>query len=328
MCNYNSDEQSERYAMGRLHGAELGAFEDHLRRCQKCREAVLAVDFFVRTLKGALGQPQQDTSPAFLMRRTFRGESLLVQARLSKCDSQNIGILLLDTHSDRLYSRFRRDWEEFAGSRAHWLKQLPDAVLKESLELGGEGCLQWLSAFTRTIRISKLSRVVASDDPSTILENLYVTHIRPNILPFHTHLPQYSLEAAAGKFGKQMAVEPEGWVEVLTQIPLADDMFVTHVTGHSMEPQIPDVSLCAFRSKIVGSVEGKVLLIEKYGEPGGSRYTVKRCHIASPGDPEERIGTPWLHPRITLESTNLDYKPIEVAPDQKIVLLGEFLFVV
>ena len=250
MCSYNTDDQSERYVTGRLHGAELGVFAEHVLQCEECREAVLAADFYVRTLKAASSEPRQDTSPALSIRNTFRGEWQLLQARLSGRNGQSIGILLVDPDSNRLLSRFRRDWEEFAGSKAHWLKQLPDAVSKEAEELGAKGCLEWLSAFVRTIRISKFSTVVSADDPLTILNNLYLKHIHPKVLPFYTHLPQYSLEAAAGKFGEQMAVEPEGWVEVPTQIPLTDDMFVTHVKGHSMEPEIPNVSLCAFRSKM------------------------------------------------------------------------------
>jgi hypothetical protein len=67
-----------------------------------------------------------------------------------------------------------------------------------------------------------------------------------------THLPQYSLEAAAGRFGEQMSVDPEGWVEVRANIPLSDEMFVIHVTGYSMEPLIPNDSLCALRARIRG----------------------------------------------------------------------------
>jgi phage repressor protein C with HTH and peptisase S24 domain len=125
-----------------------------------------------------------------------------------------------------------------------------------------------------------------------------------------------------------MLVEPEGWVEVLTPLPLTEDMFVTHVKGHSMEPQIPEVSLCAFRSEIVGSMDGKVLLIEQYVESGGNRFTVKRCHVGKAVDPDEKADNMWLHERMILESTNPEYKPIDVFPDQKIRVLGEFLFVV
>jgi hypothetical protein len=86
----------------------------------------------------------------------------------------------------------------------------------------------------------------------------------PNILPFRTHLPLYSLEAAAGKFGKKQEVEPEGWVEVPSlHFPLTTDMYVTHIEGRSMQPKIPNGSLCAFRSKVSTPYGGKVLLMGK-----------------------------------------------------------------
>ena len=167
---------------------------------------------------------------------------------------------------------------------------------------------------------------VLVEDYATTLDRLYRQHIRPNILRFCTHLPRYSLEAAAGRFGKQMAAEPEGWVEVRTDIPLTDDMFVTHVKGHSMEPQIPDASLCAFRSKIAGSWDGKVLLLEQYGESGGNRYAVKRCRVSK--DDPTKTDEGWLHQPVTLESINPDFESWDVASTGKIRALGEFLFVV
>ena len=65
------------------------------------------------------------------------------------------------------------------------------------------------STFSNTVRISKRKRVLIEDYAATT-GRLYAKHIRPSVLPFRTHLPQYTLEAAAGKFGKQMDVEPEG----------------------------------------------------------------------------------------------------------------------
>jgi hypothetical protein len=150
----------------------------------------------------------------------------------------------------------------------------------------------------------------------------------PSNTHFLTHLPQYSLEAAAGKFGKQMTVEPEGWVEVHTDRPLTKDMFVTHVKGHSMEPKIPDGSLCAFRSHIVGSFDGKVLLVEDYSESEGKRYSVKICRIASDSGDTERANEAWLHQRVTLESLDPAYKPWSVTSAAKVRPIGEFLFVV
>lgn len=256
-------------------------------------------------------------------------EYLLVLTALPDANSQNIGVLLLDLDSDRLHCRFRRDFAEFAGEEADWFKELPDYILQTANNLGAQKCVEWLeSTLSNTVRISKRERVPIADYAATTVDELYAKHIRPSILPFRTHLPQYSLEAAAGKFGKQMSIEPEGWVEVRTDIPLSDEMFVIHVSGHSMEPLIPDASLCAFRSKTSGSWDGKVLLFERYGESGGNRHTVKLARLSKTIDPNQQHDKAWLHHRVILESINPDYKSWEVASAEKIKALGEFLFVV
>ena len=152
----------------------------------------------------------------------------------------------------------------------------------------------------------------------------------PKILHFRTHLPLYSLAAAAGRFGEQQAdLNPEGWVEVSPgRIRITRDMFVTHIEGRSMEPDIPDGSLCAFRSNVPAPYDGKIVLMEHYGEVGGNRYAVKRYRTSTKADPSKKGDHAWLHERITLESTNPDYAPWDVASSEKVNVIGEFVFVV
>jgi hypothetical protein len=260
--------------------------------------------------------------------QTAKGEYLLVQAALPGAQIENIGILLLDSDSDRLRSRFRRDFEAFAGDEAYWFENLADEVSAKSQELGGQKCLDWMeSTLSHAVRISSRFSILVDEYRQTA-KRLYVKYIRPKVLPFRTHLPQYSLEAAAGKFGKQMESEPEGWVEVWPETPLTDDMFVTHIKGHSMEPAIPDGSLCVIRSNISGSCDGKVVLVEQYGEAGGNRYTIKRYWTSKNPDPDREGDEAWLHERITLESVNPDYKSWDVASAGTVRILGEFFFVV
>ena len=40
-----------------------------------------------------------------------------------------------------------------------------------------------------------------------------------------------------------------------------------------MEPRIPDGSLCVFRYNVVGSRNGKLVLVMHYGETGENRFT-------------------------------------------------------
>jgi SOS-response transcriptional repressor LexA len=247
------------------------------------------------------------------------GQYLVVQAALPGARLQNIGVLLIDVAFDRLYCRFRRD--RFNG--------LSDELSHIAKELGAGKCVEWLeSTLSSAVRISTRRRVRNADCGAKAVDGLYRKHIRPKVLPFRTHLPQYTLEAAAGMFGKQMVVEPQGWVEVFTGMPLTDDMFVLHVKGHSMEPQIPNDSLCAFRSTIIGPEEGKVLLIEQCGESGEGRFTVKLLHTSRAVDPSHQGDRDWLHPRVTLESINPTYESWDVGSAERIKVLGEFLFVV
>ena len=253
----------------------------------------------------------------------------MVQAALPNTNLHNIGVLLIDVGSNQLYCRFRRAFEEFAGDEADWFKDLPDDISQSADELGAEKCVEWLeSTLSNAVRVSPRKRVLIEDYAATTVNRLYAKLIRLKVLPFRTHLPQYTLEAAAGRFGKQMVVEPQGWVEVRTDMQLTDDMFVAHVYGHSMEPNIPDVCLCAFRSKIVDSEEGKVLLIEQCNESGGGRCTIKVVHVSRAVDPNQEGDQAWLHQRMTLESINRDYRSWDVASAEKIRILGEFLFVV
>jgi SOS-response transcriptional repressor LexA len=152
----------------------------------------------------------------------------------------------------------------------------------------------------------------------------------PKVLPFRTHLPVYSLQAAAGKFGEQQSeVEPEGWVEVQAgQIPLTESMFVIHVKGGSMEPQIPDGCLCAFSGNVSKPYDGKVLLMEQYDEVGGTRFTVEQYRTSANIDPHTKGDKAWLHERITLTPLNPDFASWDVSSDKKIRVIGEFVFVV
>jgi hypothetical protein len=256
-----------------------------------------------------------------------KGEYLLVQAALPAAHIDDVGILLIDSESDQLHIRFRRDCDAFAGDEADWFEDLGDEISTKAEKLGAQKCLDWMeSTLSNALQVSPRVSVLV-DNYYRTAERLYLKHIRPKILPFRTHLPQYSLQAAAGSFGRQMQVEPGEWVEVWPDIPLTHDMFITQIKGHSMEPMIPDASRCVFRANIAGSPDGKVVLLEQYGEAAGNRHAVKRYWRSKNPDPHREGDDGWLHERITLESINPPYKPWDVASTEKIRILGEFLFV-
>ena len=131
--------------------------------------------------------------------------------------------------------------------------------------------------------------------------------------PFETHLPVYSLRAAAGKFGEGQEVEEEGWVEV-SSMRLREGMFVAQVVGKSMEPRIPDGNHCIFRAPVQGSRQGKIVLVQHHSihdsETGG-RYTVKRYESEKVADG----ASGWRHTAIRLAPINPDFEAIVFRED-------------
>ena len=144
---------------------------------------------------------------------------------------------------------------------------------------------------------------------------------------FRTHLPVYTLKAAAGYFGDGQEVDPEGWIEVSGR--LSRDMFVAHIEGCSMEPRIPDGSLAIFRANPAGSRNGKIVLASFRGlsDPEtAASYTVKVYSSKKAVGPDGS----WAHTKIALSPTNTGFEAIEVDPKQaeSFRIIAEFVRVV
>jgi len=134
--------------------------------------------------------------------------------------------------------------------------------------------------------------------------------------PYITHLPLYSLKAAAGKFSGSQDVSEEGWIPVHGH-KLDPQMFVAQVVGKSMEPRIPDGSYCIFRANPVGSRQGKIVLAQYHGlsDPDtGGQYTVKKYQSKKNQNPD---GT-WEHEEIRLEPLNPAYQSIVISPENAV----------
>ena len=157
-------------------------------------------------------------------------------------------------------------------------------------------------------------RIIPIDDPITWDE------------AFKTMLPLYSLQAAAGYFGGGEIVEPEGWVRVDGVGKLDDKMFIARAVGRSMEPRIHDGDLCVFRADVVGTRDGKIVLVQYRGpddpETGGS-YTVKAYHSEKAKDEDGE----WRHSRIILSPENPLFKPIILTPEAEgdVRLIAEYV---
>ena len=126
-----------------------------------------------------------------------------------------------------------------------------------------------------------------------------------------TCVPLVPLAAAAGAFSGPQNVETEDswqWVELTTERPLTQGMFVARVVGRSMEPVIPDGAYALFRAPVAGTRQGKTVLVELHdgidAETGG-RYTVKRYESEKAGNADS-----WRHTKILLKPANPEFEPI------------------
>ena len=86
-----------------------------------------------------------------------------------------------------------------------------------------------------------------------------------------------------------------------------------------MEPRIPDGSLNIFRAPVVGSRQGKIVLVELIDVH--ERFTVKRytSRKAAAGEDE------WRHERVRLEPLNPEYEAFDLPPDRIKYVIAEWI---
>jgi len=251
------------------------------------------------------------------------GEYLLLEWALAGAGARNIGVLLFDPSTGQLHSKIRQRFEGVVDAEeAEFLEALEQDFRSKIAEMGGAGFLQSLEdSLSNDIRLSERTTVAVDDFPR-MLERLYEEHVeRAEVRPFATHLPLYSLKAAATKFGEDREVEAEGWVKAPEKLRLTEDMFVARVVGRSMEPRIPDGSLCVFRAGVVGSRQGKLVLVERFGAAETSaRYTIKKYTSTKQqtGDDE------WQHSTVRLEPLNKEFEGFDLKEGEARVI-AEFI---
>jgi SOS-response transcriptional repressor LexA len=250
-----------------------------------------------------------------------------LQAELPGGDLTPNGILLEDTTANVLYHRLRRDFEEWGDpADIEVLEALEDdlTLKADPRDLGAAGLFRYLEdSLSHGLRISDREPIEVEDFDRT-LNRLYRQNVRTNVIPFRTHLPLYSLRVAAGKFLENEEVSEMAWIEAPKDLRLREGMFAASIVGHSMEPLIPDGSLCAFLYNAAGSREGKLVLVEDRQTTGNNRYAVKRYYSEKP----EKDDT-WRHSRIHLKSLNPAYPSWDLDPDEeKYRILAEFVRVI
>lgn len=192
------------------------------------------------------------------------------------------GILFADEETGKLTFRLHdlSRFEDLDETDFDVLTALSADLEIKGRDMGGLGLLDWLEdSASHFFRVNDRANIGYSGSARAAVDRLFDQYVDGTVRPFITHLPVYSLRAAATKFGELMENEEdvESWVRCPENLRLSNGMFVATVVGRSMEPLIPDGSQCIFRAPVTGSRNGRLLLIEKFGEADfASRYTVKR----------------------------------------------------
>src|SRR5437879_1327173 len=135
----------------------------------------------------------------------------------------------------------RRDFASIAEPEdAEVLEAVEEHIRQCMAESGSEAFLNSLEdSLSNTLRVSP-RETVSVDAFSRVLDRLYREHVEDTgVERFGTHLPLFSLRAAAGGLGEEILSEAEDWVPAPEGMRLSPDLFVAHVTGRSLEPRIP-----------------------------------------------------------------------------------------
>jgi SOS-response transcriptional repressor LexA len=237
-----------------------------------------------------------------------------------------VGVLLLDPVKDQLYVRVRSDWDHLNSDEKEILEAMEQGLKDTANDVGATYLLSYLQdTLSNAVRMSEPEQVIVADF-NRELARLYRRHVPSPVRPFVTHLPRYSLAVAAGRFLENREVTEEAWEEAPEGLKLTPNMFVARIAGRSMEPRIPDGSLCIFRagpagSSLAGSRQGRLVLVEALGRGANDRYTVKRYRSVKTRLPD---GT-WSHDRIRLEPLNREFEAWDLDQDEdRYRIIAEF----
>jgi phage repressor protein C with HTH and peptisase S24 domain len=251
-----------------------------------------------------------------------QGTYVLLEAHLPGLPVQNIGVYLIDASSGRVWLRMRANFDFAAPEDSEVLAALEEDIRSRAADMGAEAYLQSLEdALSNVLRVGQ-RQTVEADAFSRVADRLFDQHVEKiAVAPFRTHVPLYSLRAAAGGLGEEMESAVEDWVRAPEGMRLDPGIFVAHVVGRSMEPLIPDGSLNLFRFHPVGSRQNKILLIQRFGATDESaRYTVKKYTSKKVQTSEEE----WYHGSIRLEPLNPEFEAWDLEP-QEFAVVAEWL---
>jgi SOS-response transcriptional repressor LexA len=254
---------------------------------------------------------------------TYEGRYAILTADLPGETAAPLGILLQDPETNRLHIRLRRDWDEIADEDAEVFELLESDLGSKAQEFGAEKLFEWLEdALSGTLRITSRRNLLVTNFERT-LNRLYAENIASTLRPGITHIPKFSLRSAAGPFLDNPEIQAEGYVEAPPDLRrVTGDLFVAQIEGTSMEPDIPDGSVCLFRRFAAGTRQGRLVLVEELGRGANDRYTVKRYVSRK----RQRSDGTWDHDAIRLEPLNPEHEAWELNPEEeRYRILAEFV---
>src|SRR5581483_10482690 len=116
-----------------------------------------------------------------------------------------IGVILFEPASGRSWIRLREKFDDIADPEDAEVLEWLGADLRARLdELGPEAAISWLEdCLSNSLRVSE-RRHAQVDAFTRVLSRLYSEHVEKiAVEPFRTHLPLFSLKAAAGGLGEE-----------------------------------------------------------------------------------------------------------------------------
>ena len=252
-----------------------------------------------------------------------QGTYVLLEAHLPGQPARNIGVYLLDAATGRLWLRMRHAYDGLADpDDIEVLAALEEDIAAHASEQGAGAFLESLEdSLSSVVRVSERQSIEV-DAFSRVADRLFDRYVEKiAVEPFRTHVPLYSLRAAAGGLGEEMESAAEDWIRPPEGMRLDAGVFAAHVVGRSMEPRIPDGSLNLFRFHPAGSRQNKILLVQRFGVTDESaRYTVKKYTSTKVSTGEDE----WHHERIRLEPLNPEFEAWDVEP-QDFAVVAEWL---
>ncbi|MBX9600164.1 MAG: S24 family peptidase [Bryobacteraceae bacterium] len=249
----------------------------------------------------------------------------VLEADLPSRGAVPIGVLLEDPATDRLYVRMRRDFDRWAAPEdAEVLELMAEGLESAARECGASALIhRFEDGWSNALRIRDREPVTVPGFERGV-EQLYRRHVQSEIRPYITHVPRFGLAVAAGSFldnGVVEGQEPESWEEADGR-KLTPQHFAARISGRSMEPVIPDGSVCLFRFGVAGSRDGRLVLVQETARQGEGAFTVKRYRSSKIPGPEGG----WSHQIIRLEPLNPEFEAWELLPDEdRYRVLAEFL---